>query len=89
MATWRDLTLVIATSPTFCANAVYGNVLKMPPSTVPAPSARMPSARRCGVIFSSTISPTATMSPVVSVMMTNATMIIAMIELTSKLGKPK
>ena len=37
-------TPVIDTRPTFCANAVYGNVLKTPPSTVDRPSARRPSA---------------------------------------------
>ena len=88
VATWRVLTPVMATSPTFCANAVYGNVLKTPPITVPSPSARSPSASLPGVIFSSTISPTATMSPVVSVMMTIATISRAMTELTWKLGSP-
>ncbi len=55
---------------------------------VPSPSARSPSASFCGVIFSSTISPTATMSPVVSVMITMPTMSSAMIELISNVGTP-
>ena len=55
----------MATRPTFCANAVYGNVLNTPPRTVPRPSAHTV-GKVSGVIFLSTISPTATMSPVVS-----------------------
>ncbi len=44
VATKRDLTPVKETRPTFWAKAVYGKVLKMPPSTVDSPSARSPSA---------------------------------------------
>ena len=77
------------TSPTFWAKAVYGKVLKMPPSTVPRPSARSPSARLLRVTGLSTISPTAIMSPVVSVMMTMPTMIIETIAATFQVGRPK
>ena len=63
-------------------------MLNTPPSAVPRPSARIPSASLRGVIFLSTISPTATMSPVVSVMITTPTMIIEMMALTSKVGAP-
>ena len=44
VATNRERTPVSETRPTFCAKAVYGNVLKTPPMTVPSPSARRPSA---------------------------------------------
>ena len=44
VATNRDRTPVSDTRPTFWAKAVYGNVLKTPPITVPRPSARSPSA---------------------------------------------
>ena len=77
------------TKPTFCANAVYGNVLNTPPSTVDSPSARSPSASRLLSIFTSTICPIARMSPVVSVMITSATMHIDTIAETSNVGKPK
>ncbi len=89
VATYRERTPVSATSPTFCANAVYGNVLKTPPSTVPRPSARSPSASVRRDTGRSTTSPTATMSPVVSVMMTSPTTSIDTIEARSNVGRPK
>ena len=61
----------------------------MPPSIVDRPSARRPSASCRGPTRFSTISPTASMSPVVSVMITRATMHIAMMALTSNVGNPK
>lgn len=89
VATKRDRTPVSETSPTFCAKAVYGKVLKTPPMTVPRPSARRPSATWRRVTGLSTISPTAIMSPVVSVMMTMPTMSIDTIGTISKVGRPK
>ncbi len=61
----------------------------MPPSMVDSPSARRPSASCRGSMCLSTISPMASMSPVVSVMITNATTHIEMTALTSKVGTPK
>lgn len=67
-------------------------MLKTPPIIVDSPSARMPSAswrRDSGL---STISPMASMSPVVSVMITRATMIMekyAARSPTLKSGSPK
>ena len=83
------MTPVSDTRPTFWANAVYGNVLKMPPSIVDRPSARRPSASWRGLTCLSTISPTASMSPVVSVMITSATMHIDTMALIWNVGMPK
>lgn len=87
--TQRLRTRVMPTRPTFWAYAVYGKVLKTPPSTVERPSARRPSARECGSTLRSVISPTAIRSPVVSVIVTSATTSIDTIAENSKAGAPK
>ena len=89
VATYRDPTPVRLTSPTFCANAVYGKVLNIPPRTVESPSARSPSPRRCFVTGRPVISPTAIMSPVVSVMMTSPTTSIDTTAASGNVGSPK
>ncbi len=87
--TQRLRTRVMPTSPTFCAYAVYGKVLKTPPRTVERPSARSPSASGRGSTLRPVISPTAIRSPVVSVIVTTATTSIDAIAETSKEGAPK
>src|SRR4051795_8578771 len=87
--TQRLRTRVMPTRPTFWAYAVYGKVLKTPPSTVDRPSARRPSERERGSTLRSVISPTAIRSPVVSVIVTRATTSIDTIAEDSKVGAPK
>ena len=87
--THRERTLVIDSTPIFCANAVYWNVLKTPPSTVAAPSARRPSAILLSSMRDSVISPMATMSPVASTMVTRDTMHMAPIADGINSGVPK
>lgn len=87
--TQRLRTRVMPTSPTFCANAVYGKVLNTPPRTVERPSARRPSASERGWTGRPVISPTAMKSPVVSVIVTRATISIDAIAAPWNVGVPK
>src|SRR5215831_8636713 len=87
--TYRLCTPVNPTSPTFCEKAVYGNVLNTPPRKVDSPSARSPSPSVRASTGLSTSSPTARMSPVVSVIVTSITTTIDTIAATSKIGNPK
>ena len=87
--TKRLLTRVTAIRPTFCANAVYGKLLRIPPITVERPSARIMDANSLRPIFLSTISPIAILSPVVSTITTSITIIIEMTDAQSNVGKPK
>ena len=72
--------------PMFCAKAVYGNVLKMPPRAVEKPSARRAFVSMSSVMGLSTISLMATISPVVSAIVTSMTSVIARHETGSKIG---
>ena len=84
----RLLMPVRATRPTFCANAVAGNELKTGASAEPP---CRPAGRRRRAAASTlvpTISPTARMSAVVSVMMTRITMVIETIAPISNVGLP-
>ena len=72
--------------PIFWANAVYGKVLKTPPRAVEKPSARSAFVSMLSVIGLPTISVTATISPVVSAIVTSMTSIMARHETGSKTG---
>ena len=72
--------------PMFWAKAVYGKVLKTPPSAVEKPSARRAFVSMLSVIGLPTISVTATMSPVVSAIVTSMTSVIARHDTGSKTG---
>ncbi len=87
--TKRLRTPVMPTSPTFCENDVYGNVLKTPPMTVPRPSVASPRARSPGPIRLPQISPSARNIPVDSTITTTITMHSETIGPISNVGAPK
>ena len=87
--THRERTPVMDRTPMFCANAVYWKVLKMPPTTVAAPSARRVSAMRRSSMSTSVISPMASTSPVASTMVTSETMHMANTAAKTNSGRPK
>ena len=90
MATTNRLLMpVIATSPTFWANALTEKPLNTAATVVDSMSARRPSVTVCRSAGRSTISPTARMSAVVSVMITSITMNMEMVAPTAKVGSPK
>ena len=80
---------VMATSPTFWANALIENPLKTLATEVDSMSARRPLVTVSRSAGRSMISPTARMSAVVSVMMTSMTTTIEMIAPTANVGMPK
>ena len=88
-ATKRDRTPVTVTSPTFCENDVYGNVLNTPPITVPRPSARRPRVRSSVESFLPVISASARNMPVDSTRVINITMHIEAMAPKWKVGMPK
>ncbi|CPU65191.1 Uncharacterised protein [Mycobacteroides abscessus] len=85
----RDFTPVMATRPTFCANADCVKDPKNGDTMDDAMSARRPSAMRLRFTLVPTISPTAMMSAVVSVRVTRMTMSMEMIAAISNVGAPK
>ena len=88
--TKRLLMPVIATRPTFCANALTGKPLSRPPEIVVARvSARSPPTTVRPSAGRSITSPIARMSAVVSVMITSITMTIETIAAISNCGGPK
>ena len=88
VTTNRDFTPVIATRPTFCANADCVNELNTGETAEESMSARRPFAMRFESTFVLTISPTAMMSAVVSAKVTMMTMNIEMIAAAEKVGMP-
>ncbi len=84
----RDRMPVIATRPTFCANADAGNELRNGATSVAAMSARRPSPTRFASTLVSSTSPMAMRSAVVSVMITRMTIVIEMIAPISNTGAP-
>ena len=89
VTTKRLLTPVMATSPTFCAKALWVKVLRNGAMMLEAMSARRPSAMRRESTFVPAISPTARMSAVVSVRITRTTITMEMMPPSSKTGQPK
>ena len=89
LTTKRLLTPVIATSPTFCANALWVKPLKIGEMIEEPMSARRPFPIRLRSTEVLTTSPTARMSAVVSVMMTRTTMAIEMMPARVNVGRPK
>ena len=87
--TQRLFTPLRLTRPTFSAYAVYGKVLKMPPSAEERPSARRPPTIVASSASLPTISPTAIRSPVVSIIDTIITISIVTTTLNAKVGAPK
>ena len=86
--TQRLRTPVMPTNPTFCENDVYGNVLRMPPSSVPRASARSPlvrSVRDSGMPISSA---RVRNMPVDSIITTTMTRHIVTTATGSKIGAP-
>ena len=89
LTTKRLFTPVIATRPTFWANALWVKPLKIGEMTEEAMSARRPFPIRLRSTEVLTISPTARMSAVVSVMMTRTTMAIDTMPARVNVGRPK
>ena len=79
----------MATKPTFCAKALCIKEPNRGATALESISARKPSEIRSASTFVPTISPTAIMSAVVSVMMTNLTINIDKMAVSSKVGSPK
>ena len=89
VATQRDLTRVIPTSPTFWAKHVYGKEFMTPPRRVEAPSALMAAATSRPSMRLPTISPVAKTSPVVSTIVMSMTTIIDAQPRSVNRGAPK
>ena len=87
--TYRLLTLVSRTSPTFSAKQVYGKEFSTPPRKAARPSARSARATSSEPTRFSTISPVAETSPVVSTAVISTTTIIEMIAAAENFGIPK
>ena len=85
----RLLMPVMATRPTFWANALTENPLKTAATLVDSMSARRPLVTVCRSAGLSMTWPMARMSAVVSVMITSITMNIETIAPTAKVGRPK
>ena len=88
LTTNRLFTPVMATRPTFCANALWVKELNTGDRALESMSARSPLAMRLEETLLPVISPTARMSAVVSVSVTRMTMSMEMIAAISKVGGP-
>ena len=80
--------VVTPTSPTFCEKLVYGNVLKMPPISVPRPSVRRPRARSSWSSGLPVMSDSARNMPVDSIITTIITSVMVRIMTGSNVGMP-
>lgn len=87
--TKRLRTLVIATRPMFCANALHMKPLNSGLMALPRVSARSPPSMVRSSAGRSTILPRASMSAVDSVIQTSITMLIETIAAISNCGAPK